>query len=249
MDDGAETTAVVPSGRRRHLLAVGGAAAATVLVVAGVSAATARGGSGGSPDSAASAPRTVEVLDAAALTTLRTTLSSAVPAALAAHTEVVPLAPDAITPVDLAPDTEVMAAYAVVRDGDEREWRLFAAVDGTQGDPGDEDPCAASLPRLSCTVVDTADGTMTTQRFVSVRRTDAGPGRYAVVDPAQVQVAGLADLRVEQVVRLDLPGGGRISAWETVYGVAGADVAAVAHDDRVPAALVRTPELLAALTY
>lgn len=228
--------------RRRRLLAVGAAAAATVLVVVGVATAASR-------DGAATPDGTVDALDAAALTTMRTALSSAVPVAVADRqtTEVVPLGPDGITPVDLPSATGVASAYATVRDGEQREWRLFAAVDGAPGDPGD-DGCSVTLPALSCIVSETEAGRLTTERFVSVRRTDAGPDRYELADPAEVRLAELSDLRVEQVVRLHLPGGGRISAWETVHGVAGPDVASVANDDEALAALVRTPELIAALT-
>ncbi|MBU2696155.1 hypothetical protein CCO04_13775 [Pimelobacter sp. 30-1] len=226
--------------RRRRLLAVGAAAAATVLVVVGVATAASR-------DGAATPAGTVDALDAAALTTMRTALSSAVPVADRQTTEVVPLGPDGITPVDLPSATGVASAYAAVRDGEQREWRLFAAVDGAPGDPGD-DGCSVTLPALSCTVAETDAGRLTTERFVSVRRTDAGPDRYELADPAEVRLAELSDLRVEQVVRLHLPGGGRISAWETVHGVAGPDVASVANDDEALAALVRTPELIAALT-
>lgn len=206
----------------------------TVLVIAGLSAAVARGGPDGSPVGAASAPATVDVLDAGALETMRTALAATVPAGLADRADVVPLDADGITPLDLTPGTRVGSAYAVVREGDRREWRLFVAVGSTPGDRG--------------ATAESADGTLATQRFVSVRRTDAGPGHYALVDPDDVRVEDLADLRVEQVVRLDLPGGGRVAAWETRYGVAGADVHAVAADDRALTALVRAPALLAALT-
>lgn len=178
-------------------------------------------GQAGSP---AAQPETADdrALDPSVLTVLSSVLKEGIPAAGDAGIRTVALDPNW---QPLASDTRepFKFAYALAGSSDSREWKLYVAA------PGADQTGSGGCPKevtfvQSCSERQTADGNEITSTYVSVADKEVGHGLYTAIEPNRITPDMWPDLRVERIVRLQLPNGGVVSAQEAVYGVHGADL-------------------------
>lgn len=206
------------SSRIGSLLIAGAIVLTASFVIAGESRTNAQQGTSTPPAA------TIDRLDASTLDVMTESLLAEVPAAADGRVTTVPLAADGISPLPNIADVEAESAFVLSRIADERDYKLYFATRSGSGDAGSAGcPTAATVSLIACSERETQNGVETTETYVSVALPEAGAGKYIAIDPAKVTAAMAADLRVERVVRLHLPGGGKVSAWETVYGVSNTD--------------------------
>lgn len=164
-------------------------------------------------------PSRLATLDAEDLDAMARALTADVASSTPGNTTTVPLAADGMSPVRLTDDVRAESAFALSELDPTRHVRLYvasAAVNNDGAAPGCAD---AASSWVLCSERQTSDGVETTETYVSIAAPQAGPGKYAAVDPASVTQSKAEDLRVECVVSLFLPAGGMVSARETVFGV------------------------------
>lgn len=229
---------------RSVLVLIGAAAVVLVVVVAVAATARLRSTADASP---ASAPSLVSSLDPSVLNLMQETLTTAIPDAAAGDIETVALAADDVSPAAARDAADVTSAYTLSQIGDARQWRLFVSVSDSEdvGIAG----CDRDSASYSCTATETPDGTEVVRRFVSIARPELGDDKYSLISPAEVTEATLPELRVEMVVQLSLRGGGRLSAWDTVYAPRSTDLGSVFTQDsqKQLISLLHQPDLLDAL--
>ncbi|WP_183092576.1 hypothetical protein [Nocardioides stalactiti] len=162
---------------------------------------------------------------------------------------VVALADDGVSHVPQSGDARVQSAFVLSRIGNNREFRLYVASAASRNDGPSAGCPDATTSLVACSERETGDGVEVIETWVSVALPEAGPGKYTAIAPVDVGAAPAEDLRVERVVRLFLPGGGMVSARETVFGVESGNVVAAAFvESGSLVELVHDPTLLTSLT-
>jgi hypothetical protein len=172
----------------------------------------------GDTDASSSTPLTVSTLESTVLEAMREALLSRIPDAAQGKVETVALGDDwkVVAPGERSAATAALTSSKV---GESREWSLYVAARGAEGDAIEGCPTNKVPAMLTCSAASTSDGTETTETFVSIVYPEAGPGKYAPIESATITHEMLPNLRVERIVRLHLNGGGYVSVRETLYGV------------------------------